>query len=77
MSIGASIQQMAGGLAAVIAGLIVVQTPAGMVLHYDTVGYLLVCTTLVSLALVHRIDRVIAGSSPESALQTQAAVALE
>jgi predicted MFS family arabinose efflux permease len=77
MSIGASIQQMAGGVAAVIAGLIVVQTPAGMVLHYDTVGYLLACTTLVSLALVYRIDRIVAGSTPESALQTQAAAVLE
>ena len=48
---------MAGGLAAVIAGLIVVQAPEGTLLRFDTLGYVLVCTTLVSLTLMYFINR--------------------
>jgi len=57
MSFSSSLQQMAGGLAAVIAGLIVVQAPEGTLLHFDTLGYVLVCTTLVSLTLMYFINR--------------------
>jgi predicted MFS family arabinose efflux permease len=57
MSISSSLQQMSGGLAAVISGLIVVQAPEGRLLHFDTVGYVLVCTTLVSLGLMRLVSR--------------------
>ena len=60
MSISSSLQQMSGGLAAVIGGLIVVQAPEGRLLHFDTVGYVLVCTTLVSLSLMRLVSRRIA-----------------
>jgi len=59
MSVSSSLQQVSGGLAAMIAGLIVVQIPGGPLLHYDTLGYILVCTTLLSLALMSLIDRTI------------------
>jgi len=59
MSISASLQQVSGGVAAVIAGLIVAQAPGGYVLHFDTLGYVLVCTTLVSLTLMYSVDRTI------------------
>jgi hypothetical protein len=62
MSISSSLQQVSGGVAAVVAGLIVVQTPGGTLLHFDTVGYVLVCTTLISLAMMYLIDRKIGGS---------------
>src|SRR5688572_870627 len=39
MSINASVQQISGGFASVIAGMIVVQTESGVLLHYDTLGY--------------------------------------
>jgi predicted MFS family arabinose efflux permease len=57
MSISSSLQQASGGIAAVVAGLIIVQAPTGELLHFDTVGYVLVGTTLVSLALMYFIDR--------------------
>ena len=57
MSISSSLQQMSGGIAAVIAGLIVAQAPEGSLLHFDTLGYVLVCTTLVSLTLMYFINR--------------------
>jgi MFS family permease len=67
MSISSSLQQVSGGLAAVIAGLIVVQIPRGPLLHFDTLGYILVCTTLISLALMYLINRKIAGMLPTAA----------
>jgi hypothetical protein len=39
-----------------------VQTPEGPLLHFDTVGYVLVCTTLLSLALMYLIDLRIKGT---------------
>jgi predicted MFS family arabinose efflux permease len=61
MSISSSLQQMSGGIAAAVAGLIVVQTPAGGLVHFDTLGYVLVCTTLVSFAMMWLIDSKIGG----------------
>jgi predicted MFS family arabinose efflux permease len=61
MSISSSLQQMSGGLAAVVAGLITVQAPGGALLHFDTLGYVLVCSTLVSVVLMYLIDRKIRG----------------
>jgi len=57
MAIGSSAQQLAGGLAASIAGYVVTQTPENEVLHYDALGYLVVLTTLISLALMFLISR--------------------
>ena len=42
MSINSSVQQISGGVASVIAGMIVVQTESGVLLHYDTLGYVVV-----------------------------------
>jgi len=63
MSISSSLQQVSGGIAAVVAGLIVVQAPGGDLLHFDTLGYVLVCTTLVTLSLMYLIDRRIRGAA--------------
>jgi predicted MFS family arabinose efflux permease len=57
MSVSSSLQQAAGGVAAMLAGMIVVQRRAGMLLHFDTLGYVLIGTTLVSLMLMYLIDR--------------------
>jgi predicted MFS family arabinose efflux permease len=62
MSISSSLQQMAGGIASAIAGLIVVQSDAGPLLHFDTLGYVLVCTTLITLTLMYRISRTVSGT---------------
>lgn len=57
MSISSSLQQLAGGIAAAIAGHIVVENPDGSLSHYDTLGYVLVCTTLLSLVFMIFIDK--------------------
>lgn len=58
MSIQSSIQQIAGGIAATIAGLIVFQqTPVSPLQHYDIVGYVVGLFVFVSLFLMQRVDR--------------------
>ncbi|HUN94383.1 MAG TPA: MFS transporter [Burkholderiaceae bacterium] len=64
MSISAALQQVSGGIAAVIAGLVVVQTEGGPLLHFDTLGYVLVATTIVSLSLMYFVDRAVARPHP-------------
>ena len=58
MSINASMQQIAGGVAAAIAGMIVVQEHKSAPLeHYDIVGYLVVVISILSIFLLHRVNR--------------------
>src|SRR3984885_14519665 len=60
MSISSSIQQISGGIAAVLGGLIVTETSSGALQHFDTVGYVLVATTLITLVMMYFISRRIA-----------------
>jgi predicted MFS family arabinose efflux permease len=73
MSISSSLQQVSGGVAAIVAGLIVVQTPEGPLLHFDTVGYVLVCSTLASLTMMYFIDRRIRGMTAAPTAASEAA----
>jgi predicted MFS family arabinose efflux permease len=65
MSISSSIQQVSGGLAAIVGGLIVSQTATGALEHFDVVGYVLVGTTLITLAMMYLISRSIEGARVE------------
>ncbi|MYN40868.1 MFS transporter [Duganella sp. FT109W] len=56
-AISASIQQLAGGLASVVSGHIVTQAADGRLQHFDTVGYVVVGTSLVAGALLWRLNR--------------------
>jgi len=58
-AISASIQQLSGGVASVIAGHIVTMSPQGRLQHFDTVGYVIVGTSLVAATLVWRLNRFI------------------
>jgi predicted MFS family arabinose efflux permease len=57
MSIGSSIQQVAGGVAAVLSGMIVVEGADGVLVYFDRVGYVLVGTTLLTLSMMYLINR--------------------
>ena len=59
MAVNSSLQQVSGGLASVIAGYIVVAKPDGVLEHFDTIGYVLVGTTLVSTFLIYKIHRAV------------------
>ena len=56
-AISASLQQLAGGIASVVAGHIVSQGADGRLEHFDVIGYLMVATSLGSLILVRILDR--------------------
>jgi predicted MFS family arabinose efflux permease len=75
MSVSSSLQQVSGGVAAMIAGLIVIQTPAGSLLHFDTLGYVLVGTTLVSLTLMYFVSRKVADAPSVATARTADAAA--
>ena len=61
MSINASLQQIAGGVAAAIAGMIVVQNDRFSPLqHYNTLGYVVVAVSLVCIFLLWRVKKVVA-----------------
>ena len=59
-AISSSIQQVSGGLASVVAGHIVTQGADGSIQHFPEVGYVVVGTTLVGIALVWNIQRQLA-----------------
>ncbi len=61
MSINASLQQVAGGIASLAAGMIVVQRPDGYLSHYPVLGYVVAATMIISMLLMGRVNRVVTG----------------
>jgi predicted MFS family arabinose efflux permease len=59
-AINASISQLAGGLASLVAGHIVEQGADGKLHHYEIAGYVVVATSLLACALLWRVQRAIA-----------------
>jgi predicted MFS family arabinose efflux permease len=57
MSISSSIQQISGGFAALLGGVIVSVTATGALRHFDVVGYVLVASTLITLVMMYFISR--------------------
>lgn len=60
MSINASLQQIAGGVAAAVAGSIIVQKSNYSPLeHYNTLGYLIVAINSITIFLLYRVNKII------------------
>lgn len=60
MSVNASLQQIAGGIAAGIGGMIVVQKNKFSPLeHYDTLGFVVIMIVLINIFLLYRVNRLI------------------
>ena len=60
MAITSSLQQIAGGIAAVCAGFIVhQQTKTSPLINYDILGYVISIITLVSILLIQRVDSMV------------------
>lgn len=57
MSVGSSIQQISGGVASLIAGLIVVESADGKLQHFETLGWVVVGATLITLVMMTTIHR--------------------
>jgi predicted MFS family arabinose efflux permease len=56
-AISASVQQLSGGLASVVAGHIVVVGADQKLQHFDTIGFVVVASTLTSFLLLWRLQR--------------------
>ncbi|MFD2600857.1 MFS transporter [Flavobacterium suzhouense] len=76
MAITSSLQQIAGGIAAVFAGFIVHQeTKTSPLEHYDILGYIIAVVTICSIFLVSRVDKLVnTKTKSESAPLAQDAV---
>src|SRR6478735_6654352 len=60
MSINSSLQQIAGGFAAAIGGMIVVQeTKFSPLQHYNTLGYVIVGLSIIGLYMVYLVSKVV------------------
>ena len=55
MSINSSVQQISGGIATFIAGLIVAEAPGGKLLHYDTLGYVVMGAMTITIMMMYLI----------------------
>ena len=66
MSINSSLQQIAGGVAAAFAGIIVVQKDKFSPLeHYNTLGYIISVITIISVFLLYRVSTLVKRNSKE------------
>ena len=59
MSVNSSIQQISGGVASFVAGLIVVQKSNGMLARYDILGYTVIGSMVIAIGLIYWLDRLI------------------
>lgn len=60
MSINSSLQQIAGGIAAGVGGMIVVQkTKTSPLQHYDTLGYVIVIIIIANIIMMYRVSNLI------------------
>jgi predicted MFS family arabinose efflux permease len=57
MSINSSVQQISGGVAAAVAGMIVSQTASGHLLHYPALGIVVMSSILVTVLMMYGIDQ--------------------
>ena len=63
MSVSSALQQISGGIAAWVAGLIVLQRPDGVLERYQMLGWTVAAAILVTLPLMYNVHRVVRNSS--------------
>jgi predicted MFS family arabinose efflux permease len=77
MSINSSLQQIAGGIAAAIAGMVVVQKDkSGPLEHYDVLGWVTVGITMICIFMVYRVSVMVKKKSAKP-LPQEVSVAME
>ncbi|HWZ36896.1 MAG TPA: MFS transporter [Bradyrhizobium sp.] len=59
-AVGASLQQLSGGLGSVFAAAIIAQNADGSLRHFDRLGYIVVGTSLVALLAMYFVQRQVA-----------------
>jgi predicted MFS family arabinose efflux permease len=56
-AVGASLQQLAGGVSAAVAGGIILERPDGSLAHFDWLGYVVMAVALVTFVLMYRVNK--------------------
>ena len=59
MGINSSIQQISGGVAAAVAGIIVVQTESGVLENYDILAYVVVGAMLITIGMMYWLNQLV------------------
>ena len=76
MGINASVQQISGGIASFVAGLIVYQkTKTSPLEHYDTLGYVVSSSVVITVVLLYYINRMVVRSQAVKSNVPRAAAA--
>ncbi len=57
MSINSSVQQVSGGIAASVAGMIVMQKPSGLLENYNILGYTVICSMICVVGLMYILNK--------------------
>jgi predicted MFS family arabinose efflux permease len=57
MGINTSVQQLSGGIASAVAGLIVFQNPSGFMEHYDILGYVVIGSMFIAMWMMYYLNR--------------------
>jgi len=57
MSLNSAIQQISGGLASILAGVIVVKTPSGYLDNYEILGYVVLVSMVITLYMMHLVNQ--------------------
>lgn len=59
-AVSASLQQLSGGLGAVLASAIIAQGADGALIHFDRIGYVVVTTTIITLVMMYFVQKAVA-----------------
>ena len=59
MSVNSAVNMVSGGIASMVAGAIVYQTPTGYIENYDILGYVVAIATVITMAMMYMIERMV------------------
>jgi predicted MFS family arabinose efflux permease len=62
-AVGASLQQLSGGLGSVLAAAIIAQNPDQSLRHFDRLGYIVVATSILSLIAMYFVQKSVAAQA--------------
>jgi predicted MFS family arabinose efflux permease len=62
-AISASLQQLSGGLGSVLAAAIIAENADGSLRHFDTLGYIVVATSILSLIAMYFVQKSVANQA--------------
>jgi predicted MFS family arabinose efflux permease len=67
-AVGASLQQLSGGLGSVVAAMVVAQNADESIRHFDRLGYIVIGTSLVALTLMYFVQKRVAQKSGKTVI---------